>query len=175
MSKQHQLVMKAICVFFVHMTVKNRLRSYDLEEKDTNVPEYPDCNTTTISESRPEEEDVKNKKLSQEIKELKQSLETAEEAREETMENLNELLKLKMEAEIPQTDRTIEAAKGAVELEQRLEAAKVAKEETETECEETAKDLKKDIQNQTQKLSLNIGHSNNLSLCQYLYSLCSSK
>ena len=147
MSKHRQLVMKAICVFFVYMTVKNRLKSYD-----TNVPGYPDSNTTTISVSRPGEEDVENKRLNQEIKELKQSLETAEEAREETMENLNELLKLKMEAEIPQTDRTIEAAKGAMELEQRLEAAKVAKEETETECEETAKDLKKDIQNQTQKL-----------------------
>ena len=86
------LLMKGTCVFFVHMTVKNRLKSYD-----TNVPGYPDSNTITISVSRPGEEDVENKRLNQEIKELKQSLETAEEAREETMENLYELLKLKME------------------------------------------------------------------------------
>ena len=57
MSKQRQLVMKAICVFFVHMTVENRLKPFDLEQRDTNVPEYPDRNTTTISMSRPEEED----------------------------------------------------------------------------------------------------------------------
>ena len=116
MSKQRQLVMKAICVFFVHMTVKNRLKSYDLEGRDTNVPGYPDSNTITISVSRPGEEDVENKRLNQEIKELKQSLETAEEAREETTENLDELPKLKMEAEIAQTDRTIEAAKQEAEL-----------------------------------------------------------
>ena len=146
------LLMKATCVFFVHMTVKNRLSSYDLEERDTDVPEYPDRNTTTISVSRPEEEDVENKRLSQEIKELKQSLETTEEARVETMGNLNELLKLKIEAEIAQTDRTIEVAKREAELKQKLEAAKVAKEETERKCEETAKDLKKEIKNHTQKL-----------------------
>ena len=55
------LLMKATCVFFVHMTVKNRLKSYDLEEQGTNVPGYPDNNTTTISVSGPEDEDVGNK------------------------------------------------------------------------------------------------------------------
>ena len=51
MSKQHQLVMKAICVFFVHMTAESRLKPYDLEERDNNVQGYPDSNTATPQQS----------------------------------------------------------------------------------------------------------------------------
>ena len=98
---------------------------------------YPDSNTTKISVSRPEEEDVENKKqwLSQEIKRLKQKLEAANEARvetetkcEEKIKDLNKvldqrtngLLKLKMETESAQTDKTIETSKRETELNQKL-------------------------------------------------------
>ena len=68
-----------------------------------------------------------------------------------------------METESAQTDRTIETAKRETELKQKLEAAKEARVENETKCEEIAKglnivpnqaidDLKKDIKDQTQKL-----------------------
>ena len=48
----------------------------------------------------------------------------------------NELLKLKIETESAQTDRTIETAKRETELKQKLEAAEEARVEIETEREQ---------------------------------------
>ena len=55
----------------------------------------------------------------------------------------NGLLKLKMETESAQTDRTIETAKRETELKQKLEAAEEANIQSETKCEEIVKGLNK--------------------------------
>ena len=102
------------------MNAESRLKPYDIEERDTNVQGYSDSNTREDVENKEQvlnQQDYinSNKRYrigNQDIGGKSEKLAMCEEA----MEYLKELLKPNVEAEIAQTDRTIEAAKQEAEL-----------------------------------------------------------
>ena len=97
------------------MNAESRLKPYDIDERDTNVQGYSDSNTREDVENK---EQVLNQRdyinLNERYRIANQGIEGSSEKLamcEEAMEYLKELLKPNVEAEIAQTDRTIEAEK----------------------------------------------------------------